>query len=79
MDFLQPKSWDDALAAKAERPDAVPISGGTDLMVDVNFDRRRPDALLDPDAIAQNYLNILRQPRSAWTWEVELRPWVERF
>ena len=38
-----------------------------------------PDSLLDPDAIAQTYLNILRQPRSAWTWEVELRPWVERF
>ncbi|MDF5717313.1 MAG: SDR family NAD(P)-dependent oxidoreductase [Rhizonema sp. NSF051] len=38
-----------------------------------------PDSLLDPDAIAQTYLNILRQPRSAWTWEVELRPWVEKF
>ena len=38
-----------------------------------------PDSMLDPDAIAQTYLNILRQPRSAWTWEVELRPWVERF
>ncbi|MBL0141671.1 MAG: SDR family NAD(P)-dependent oxidoreductase [Betaproteobacteria bacterium] len=42
-------------------------------------DPAKPDALLDPDAIALNYLNILRQPRSAWTWEVELRPWVERF
>lgn len=39
----------------------------------------KPDSLLDPDAIAQTYLNILRQPRSAWTWEVELRPWVELF
>ena len=39
----------------------------------------KPDALLDPDAIALSYLNILRQPRSAWTWEIELRPWVERF
>jgi NAD(P)-dependent dehydrogenase (short-subunit alcohol dehydrogenase family) len=38
-----------------------------------------PDSLLDPDAIAQTYLFILRQPRSAWTWEIELRPWVERF
>ena len=37
------------------------------------------DAMLDPDAIAETYLNVLRQPRSAWTWEVELRPWVERF
>ncbi len=39
----------------------------------------KPDSMLDPDAIAQTYLNILQQPRSAWTWEVELRPWVERF
>ena len=38
-----------------------------------------PDALLDPDAIALNYLNVLRQPRSAWTWEIEVRPWVEKF
>ncbi|BAY59981.1 short-chain dehydrogenase/reductase SDR [Calothrix brevissima NIES-22] len=38
-----------------------------------------PDSTLDPDAIAQTYLSILNQPRSAWTWEVELRPWVERF
>ena len=42
-------------------------------------DSDKPDALLDPDAIALTYLNILRQPRSAWTWEIELRPWVERF
>jgi len=39
----------------------------------------RPDSLLDPDAIAQSYLHVLGQPRSAWTWEIELRPWVERF
>lgn len=39
----------------------------------------KPDSYLDPDAIAQTYLNILRQPRSAWTWEIELRPWVEPF
>jgi NAD(P)-dependent dehydrogenase (short-subunit alcohol dehydrogenase family) len=38
-----------------------------------------PDALLEPDAIAMNYLHVLRQPRSAWTWEMELRPWVEKF
>jgi len=37
------------------------------------------DSTLDPDAIAQTYLNVLKQPRSAWTWEIELRPWVERF
>ena len=42
-------------------------------------DPARPDSMLDPDAIAQSYLAVLRQPRSAWTWEVELRPWVERF
>jgi NAD(P)-dependent dehydrogenase (short-subunit alcohol dehydrogenase family) len=39
----------------------------------------KPDALLDPDANAASYLHVLNQPRSAWTWEVELRPWVERF
>jgi NAD(P)-dependent dehydrogenase (short-subunit alcohol dehydrogenase family) len=39
----------------------------------------RPDSMLDPDAIATAYLSVLRQPRSAWTWEIELRPWVERF
>ncbi|HYQ05907.1 MAG TPA: SDR family NAD(P)-dependent oxidoreductase [Xanthobacteraceae bacterium] len=39
----------------------------------------KPDSLLDPDAIAQAYLDLLRQPRSAWAWEIELRPWVERF
>jgi len=38
-----------------------------------------PDSLLDPDAIAASYLHILQQPRSAWTWEMELRPWVEKF
>ena len=39
----------------------------------------RPDSWLDPDAIALSYWNVLQQPRSAWTWEIELRPWVERF
>jgi NAD(P)-dependent dehydrogenase (short-subunit alcohol dehydrogenase family) len=39
----------------------------------------KPDSMLDPDAIAATYLHVMRQPRSAWTWEVELRPWVERF
>ncbi|MGY1624047.1 FAD binding domain-containing protein [Geodermatophilus sp. SYSU D00965] len=47
MDFLQPTTWADALAARAERPDALPIAGGTDVMVELNFDRRRPAALLD--------------------------------
>jgi NAD(P)-dependent dehydrogenase (short-subunit alcohol dehydrogenase family) len=40
---------------------------------------RGPDALLKPDAIARSYLDIHRQQRSAWTWEMELRPWVENF
>jgi len=39
----------------------------------------RPDSMLDPDAIAASYVDVLYQPRSAWTWEIELRPWVERF
>jgi NAD(P)-dependent dehydrogenase (short-subunit alcohol dehydrogenase family) len=39
----------------------------------------KPDSMLDPDAIAQTYMDLLRQPRSAWAWEVELRPWVEKF
>jgi NAD(P)-dependent dehydrogenase (short-subunit alcohol dehydrogenase family) len=38
-----------------------------------------PDSLLDPDAIAASYLHVLQQPRSAWTWEIELRPWLEKF
>jgi CO/xanthine dehydrogenase FAD-binding subunit len=47
VDFLQPASWAEALQARAERPDALPIAGGTDVMVELNFDRRRPGALLD--------------------------------
>lgn len=39
----------------------------------------KPDSMLDPDAIAATYLQLLRQPRNAWTWEIEVRPWVERF
>jgi NAD(P)-dependent dehydrogenase (short-subunit alcohol dehydrogenase family) len=39
----------------------------------------KPGALLDPDAIAASYLHVLRQPRSAWSFEVDLRPWVESF
>jgi len=42
-------------------------------------DLDKPDALLDPDAIAASYLHVLRQPRNAWTQELELRPWVEKF
>ena len=39
----------------------------------------QPDSALDPNAIAQAYMSVLKQPRSAWTWELELRPWVEKF
>ena len=38
-----------------------------------------PDSLLDPDAIAESYMHLIHQPRSAWAWESELRPWVEKF
>ncbi|HEV2918412.1 MAG TPA: FAD binding domain-containing protein, partial [Actinomycetota bacterium] len=47
MEFLQPRSLEEALAVKAERPEAVPIAGGTDVMVELNFDHRRPEAVLD--------------------------------
>jgi CO/xanthine dehydrogenase FAD-binding subunit len=47
MDFLRPSTLDEALAAKADHPDAAPIAGGTDVMVELNFDVRRPAALLD--------------------------------
>ena len=39
----------------------------------------KPDSTLDPDAIAQTYVDVLQQPRSAWSHEIELRPWVEHF
>ncbi|MCZ9336665.1 FAD binding domain-containing protein, partial [Streptomyces sp. TRM76130] len=47
MDFLRPAGWEEALAAKAEHPAAVPIAGGTDVMVEINFDHRRPAHLMD--------------------------------
>jgi CO/xanthine dehydrogenase FAD-binding subunit len=47
VDFLRPSTLTEALAAKAAHPDAVPIAGGTDVMVELNFDHRRPAALLD--------------------------------
>ncbi|MEU6171565.1 FAD binding domain-containing protein [Streptantibioticus parmotrematis] len=53
MDFLRPASWEEALAAKAEHPTAVPIAGGTDVMVEINFDHRRPDVLLDLNRIGE--------------------------
>jgi CO/xanthine dehydrogenase FAD-binding subunit len=53
VEFLQPLSWADALAAKAAQTGAVPIAGGTDVMVEINFDRRRPPALLDLGRITE--------------------------
>ena len=53
MDFIQPTTWEDALAAKAARPESLPIAGGTDVMVDLNFDRERPDAILDLTRVSE--------------------------
>ncbi len=53
MDFLRPVNWPDALTLRAERPDAVAIRGGTDIMVEMNFDRRRPGALLDLSGVTE--------------------------
>src|SRR5262250_3819112 len=47
MEFFRPATWSDALAVKAANPGALPLTGGTDVMVDINFDRVRPAALLD--------------------------------
>ncbi|MFV0132954.1 FAD binding domain-containing protein [Streptomyces sp. HMX87] len=51
MEFIRPASWEEALAAKAEHPTAVPIAGGTDVMVEINFDHRRPEYLMDLNRI----------------------------
>jgi CO/xanthine dehydrogenase FAD-binding subunit len=53
MDVLSPENWQEALELKATHPDAVPIAGGTDLMVELNFDRRRPSTILDLTRIAE--------------------------
>ncbi len=53
MDVLTPRSLQEALAAKAERPDALPIQGGTDVMVALNFDRARPPALLNLNEVPE--------------------------
>ena len=52
MEFLQPSSWPEALAMKAAHPDALPIAGGTDVMVEINFDRQRPPSVLDLTRVA---------------------------
>ncbi|MEU6997615.1 FAD binding domain-containing protein [Nonomuraea sp. NPDC046570] len=59
MEFLRPTTWEEALAAKAGSPEAVPVQGGTDVMVEINFDVRRPVALLDLNRVAELF-----------TWEV---------
>jgi CO/xanthine dehydrogenase FAD-binding subunit len=53
MDVLAPRSLEEALHLKAERPDALPIEGGTDVMVELNFDRRRPDAILNLNEVSE--------------------------
>ena len=53
MDVLTPTSLDEALGLKAERPDAVPIEGGTDVMVELNFDRARPETILNLNEVAE--------------------------
>ena len=57
----------------------IVIDGGIAKQADSRANERGPDGLLDPDAIAETYLSLHRQPRSAWAWEIELRPWVENF
>ncbi|MDS1269003.1 FAD binding domain-containing protein [Lipingzhangella sp. LS1_29] len=53
MEFFSPPTWEEALEIKSAHPEAVPITGGTDVMVELNFDRRRPSALLDLTRIAE--------------------------
>jgi CO/xanthine dehydrogenase FAD-binding subunit len=53
VDVLSPRSLDEALRVRSEHPDAVPIAGGTDLMVDLNFDRRRPEVMLNLGEVAE--------------------------
>src|SRR5205814_3536896 len=53
MDVLLPDSLDEALAIKAEHPEAVPLSGGTDLMVEMNFGRLRPAAVVDLNRVPE--------------------------
>jgi NAD(P)-dependent dehydrogenase (short-subunit alcohol dehydrogenase family) len=55
------------------------IDGGIKAADDPRAAERGEDAMLLPDEIAKSYLNVYRQHRSAWSWELELRPWVEKF
>src|SRR5574341_676184 len=63
MDVYLPRTLAEALEIKASHPEAVPIAGGTDLMVDLNFDRRRPPALLDLTRLAE--LRVWRRDNGA--------------
>jgi CO/xanthine dehydrogenase FAD-binding subunit len=53
MDFLQPASWAEALAMKEAHPEAMPLAGGTDVMVEINLDRHRPQAIIDLTRVAE--------------------------
>jgi CO/xanthine dehydrogenase FAD-binding subunit len=53
MDFLQPANWQEALAMKQAHPEAMPIAGGTDVMVEINLDRHRPASIIDLTRIAE--------------------------
>src|SRR6187549_1993986 len=53
MDVLTPRTFEEALRLKAEWPQAVPIQGGTDVMVELNFDRARPETLLNLNQVAE--------------------------
>jgi CO/xanthine dehydrogenase FAD-binding subunit len=53
VDFLRPGGWDEALALKAARPEATPVQGGTDVMVEINLDKGRPAALLDLNPVVE--------------------------
>jgi CO/xanthine dehydrogenase FAD-binding subunit len=53
MEFLQPAKWAEALEVKAAYPEAIPIAGGTDVMVEINLDHRRPAAVMDLTQIAE--------------------------
>jgi NAD(P)-dependent dehydrogenase (short-subunit alcohol dehydrogenase family) len=57
----------------------IVIDGGIGKIGDPRANAAGPDGLLDPNAIAETYLQLHRQQRSAWAWEIELRPWVEKF
>jgi len=65
VDVLTPRTLEEALRLKAERPDAVPIQGGTDVMGDLNFDRARPVALLNLNEVAE-LRGWTRQNGTAW-------------